>query len=122
MVTFAKQNVMQYLFISIFVLSNLLNFSTQMGCLKGDQKGQTIRKKVNSGIAAASVEFILEETEDNKEQEEHDSPDIHGGSFQGLLTGFTRNVIQFLGSYQTSGISDTCVPAKIFLLLHNIRI
>jgi hypothetical protein len=113
---------MQYLFISIFVLSNLLNFSTQMGSSKGVTKGLTVRKKASSGIAVASVEFFLEETEDNKEQEEHDSPEIQGGAFHGQLSGFVNRAVRILDSSQIGGITKTLILNKIFLFLHNLRI
>ncbi|HPI09666.1 MAG TPA: hypothetical protein PLK63_01430 [Catalimonadaceae bacterium] len=113
---------MQYLFISIFVLSNLLNFSMQMESAKGESRGFTIRKQASSGMAIASVEFFLEETEDNKEQEEHDSPEIQGGALQGQLTGFTHKVVQILGSGQDGGESNLFIYKKLFLFLHNMRI
>ena len=122
MVTFAEPIDMQYLFISIFVLSNLLNFSSQMGSAKGDGKELTIEKKAISGIALASVEFFLEETEDNKEQEEHDSPEIHSGALPGPFAGYVYGVVRTLVSSQNDGISRAHLQTKIFLFLHNIRI
>jgi hypothetical protein len=122
LVTFAKPIDMQYLFLSIFLLSNLLNFSSQMGSAKGDFRELTIDKKAISGIALTWVEFILEETEDNKEQEEHDSPEIQGGALMGPFTGLLYEVVQTLVCGQNGGISRTHVHKKIFLFLHNIRI
>ncbi len=122
LVTFAEPIDMQYLFISIFVLSNLLNFSSQMGSAKSEGKELTIEKKAISGIALASVEFFLEETEDNKEQEEHDSPEIQSGALPGPFTGLFYGVVRTLVSNQNDEISGAHLHTKIFLFLHNIRI
>ena len=113
---------MQYLFISIFVLSNLLNFSMQMESAKGDSKELAIRKQVTSGIAFASVEFFLEESEDNKEQEEHDSPEIQGGTILKEFRGFIHKGVQILGFCQEGWESNLFVYKKLFLFLHNMRI
>jgi hypothetical protein len=120
--TFAAPIDMQYLFISIFVLSNLLNFSSQMGSAKGDIRELTIQKNANTGIALASIEFFLQETEDNKEQEEHYAPEIQGGAIVGQFSELLWKVVQTLVSGQNGGLSRAQIHTKLFLFLHNIRI
>jgi hypothetical protein len=122
LVTFAKPIDMQYLFLSIFVLSNLLNFSSQMGSAKGDFRELTIQKNANAGISLASIEFFLQETEDTKEHEEHDSPEIQGGAIVGQFSELSWKVVQTLVSGQNGGPSSAQIHTKLFLFLHNIRI
>lgn len=93
-----------------------------MESVKVEIRGLTIQNQASSGIAIASVEFFLEETEDNKEQEEHDSPEIQGSALQGQFAGFIHKVIQVMGSGRSGGQSYLFIYKKIFLFLHNMRI
>jgi len=122
MVTFAQLVTMQYFFISIFLLSNLLNFSTQIGDQPGVGKGKHILKKSTTGNPVGVIGFCIEESEGSEVQEENEHPENQQDFIHFNFPNFRVCRLFIFDPIGTSRILSGYLSKKLYLILLNIRI
>ncbi len=112
---------MHYLFVFIFILSNLLNFSGRMGITEEGVPFREVLKKVSSGLPGGPVFFFLEEEEiDNSDKDEEPVWEGDLSSANSPFVNFSFAVV-FKPLYLIrKGKVGSAIP--LFLLLRNFRL